>query len=535
MEGSCASSVLLPDSPKPSAIGRVFRFLPLDIVPRSTAMKPTTLDQFLGSRSSVPPFPARVDSPFALVASACGDLLLPTFTTSRIHTHAVVKSDSRQLGTPLMPGALRRNAALHRRLKSTATAASPAAASLLPGWQPPQAPKLSERSPAEWAGIYAELGKSRLSALVVSTTAAGHLMASTPLDPGTPRRSPRRHLSPLCVRQQLQSADGGEERRGNESDGEAAAAFGTDLPNPRRRLGDERRRGGRRHALLGTDCVTASLGALTLGLYTLAYTPMKQRTPLNTWVGAVVGAIPPVMGWTAAGGAIAELRGRHPGTSLFLWQMPHFFALSWMYRDDYKQGGYKMIPLNDPTGERTSWLCLEYSLYLAALPPLCWAAGLTSCMFAIESVAFNGALLAAAYRFHSNSSRGQAHARRLFLVSLGYLPLFSGCLLLHQRRQPVEQRIEQQMTLEDGAPAAPSAAQEQQQLASTIELEAVKQLGYTAVASIDESREAVRAAGRGLCIHEQLVAPTHNASASSGGRPPTPPTGAAALGVARWS
>ena len=423
----------------------------------------------------------------------------------------------RQLGTPLMPGALRRNAALHRRLKSTATAASPAAASLLPGWQPPQAPKLSERSPAEWAGIYAELGKSRLSALVVSTTAAGHLMASTPLDPGT--------FAAALSGTFLLSASANSFNQLMEVKNDAAMNRTAKRPLPSGRISPTHAAGWATSAgaagvgtlFLGTDCVTASLGALTLGLYTLAYTPMKQRTPLNTWVGAVVGAIPPVMGWTAAGGALMSFEAATLGTSLFLWQMPHFFALSWMYRDDYKQGGYKMIPLNDPTGERTSWLCLEYSLYLAALPPLCWAAGLTSCMFAIESVAFNGALLAAAYRFHSNSSRGQAHARRLFLVSLGYLPLFFGCLLLHQRRQPVEQRIEQQMTLEDGAPPAPSAAQEQQQLASTIELEAVKQLGYTAVASIDESREAVRAAGRGLCIHEQLVAPTHNASASSGG------------------
>ena len=79
---------------------------------------------------------------------------------------------------------------------------------------------------------------------------------------------------------------------------------------------------------LGTNCVTATLGAATLGLYTLAYTPMKQQTPLNTWVGAVVGAIPPVMGWTAAGGSIATLEAGMLGASLFLWQMPHFFGTS---------------------------------------------------------------------------------------------------------------------------------------------------------------------------------------------------------------
>ena len=94
------------------------------------------------------------------------------------------------------------------------------------------------------------------------------------------------------------------------------------------------------------------------------------------------------------------------------------------------------VPLHDATGEKTSRLCLEYSLYLAALPPICWYADLTSCLFVVESAAFNGPLLLAAWRFRANSERGQAHARRLFLISLVYLPVFFGCLLMHQKREP---------------------------------------------------------------------------------------------------
>jgi protoheme IX farnesyltransferase len=357
----------------------------------------------------------------------------------------------------------------------------------------------------EWAGIYAELGKSRLSALVVSTTAAGHLMSSAPLEPAT--------FAAALGGTFLLSASANSFNQLIEVRNDAAMNRTSKRPLPAGRISPTHAAGwaagagatGVTTLFLGTDCVTASLGALTLGLYTLVYTPMKQRTPLNTWVGAVVGAIPPVMGWTAAGGALLSLEAATLGASLFLWQMPHFFALSWMYRDDYKQGGYKMIPLNDATGERTSWLCLEYSLYLAALPPICWAAGLTSCMFAIESVAFNGALLAAAWRFHRNSSRGQAHARRLFLVSLGYLPLFFGCLLLHQKRQPVEQ------------PLGLDAASAEDGLASTVELEAVRKLAHTAAVSIDESREAAREVGRGLCLHEQLAsAPSTAADVADG-------------------
>ena len=152
-----------------------------------------------------------------------------------------------------------------------------------------------------------------------------------------------------------------------------------------------------------------------------------------------------------------------------MWQMPHFFALAWLYRVDYARGCYKMLPLNDPSGERTSSMCFEYSLYLAALPLACWLAGLTSCMFPVESVAFNGALLLAAWRFRSKSSRGQSHARRLFLASLAYLPIFFGCLLVHQRRPLGMMRDEK------------------------------------AIVSSWEPLQYIRARGRDFCLHRQIV------------------------------
>ena len=105
---------------------------------------------------------------------------------------------------------------------------------------------------------------------------------------------------------------------------------------------------------------------------------------------------------------------------------------------------------------------------------------ITSCMFAIESVGFNGAMLYAAWRFHSNSSRGQAHARRLFLVSLAYLPFFMGCLLLHQRRSPL----------------------------------AVDEDTEAHAALLAEPRERLRARGRELCIHEQIVEMTEELAVS---------------------
>ena len=123
----------------------------------------------------------------------------------------------------------------------------------------------------------------------------------------------------------------------------------------------------------------------------------------------------------------------------------------------------------------------EYSVYLAALPPLCWAAGLTSCMFAVESIGFNGALLYAAYRFYGNSSRGQAHARRLFLVSLAYLPVFFGCLMLHQKRRNTAE-VEEEV----GVPLEEEEAHPLERLRA-------------------RALSAGRSSGRELCIHEQII------------------------------
>merc|ERR1712087_736682 len=183
------------------------------------------------------------------------------------------------------------------------------------------------------------------------------------------------------------------------------------------------------------------------------------------------------MGWTAAGGSLFSLEPLMLSSALFLWQIPHFLALAWMFRADYEQGGYKMLPLTDPTGERTSAVCLEYTGYLTILPFASWALGLTSCMFPVESIAFNGAMLLAAARFAGNSQRGQAHARRLFLLSLAYLPLFFACYLLHQRR-PILEKEEAAEEVEVGVQG--------------------------------DVRERLRHRGRQMCIHEQL-------SSSNGG------------------
>ena len=105
------------------------------------------------------------------------------------------------------------------------------------------------------------------------------------------------------------------------------------------------------------------IAALTLASYVLLYTPLKRTTSLNTLVGAVPGALPIVGGWTAAGGAVG------PAVLalfwiLFLWQLPHFLALAWIYREDYRRGGFAMLAVQDPDGHETAWMALLYALAL---------------------------------------------------------------------------------------------------------------------------------------------------------------------------
>ena len=164
-----------------------------------------------------------------------------------------------------------------------------------------------------------ELSKSRLSALVVGSTAAGHLMSSGPLDLTS--------LASALGGTFLLAGSANSFNQIIETRNDAAMNRTHKRPLPSGRISRPHAIGwasasgaaGLATLALGTNCMTTALGAATLGLYTLAYTPMKQRTPLNTWVGAVVGAIPPVMGWTAAGGGLITLEAAVLGSSLFLW------------------------------------------------------------------------------------------------------------------------------------------------------------------------------------------------------------------------
>lgn len=173
--------------------------------------------------------------------------------------------------------------------------------------------------------------------------------------------------------------------------------------------------------------LTGFLGLLTVVLYIAVYTPLKPRTPLNTLIGAIPGAIPPVIGWTAVTGSVG-LGGWALFSILFLWQLPHFLAIAWMFREDYARGGFPMLPVVDPGGASTGRQAALYNLALIPVslsPTLLGLAG---------GVYFFGALLLGllflACGVAMAFDRGPRSARRLLLASVTYLPILLVLLVL---------------------------------------------------------------------------------------------------------
>jgi heme o synthase len=175
-------------------------------------------------------------------------------------------------------------------------------------------------------------------------------------------------------------------------------------------------------ALLATHAnLTAALLALaTLVIYLIVYTPMKRWSPLATLVGAVPGALPPLIGWTASHGGIS-LGGASLFAIVFLWQIPHFMAISWLYRDDYGKAGFPMLPVVEPDGRRTGRQAVMYATALvpvSLVPALVGVSGMFYCAIALV---LGVAMLCLAIRFAA--TRSDQSARALFLGSITYLPL----------------------------------------------------------------------------------------------------------------
>lgn len=179
--------------------------------------------------------------------------------------------------------------------------------------------------------------------------------------------------------------------------------------------------------LLPLGWLPAGIAALSWVLYILVYTPMKSKTSLNTVVGAIPGALPPLIGWTAAGASLTMM-AFVPFLLMFVWQVPHFLALAWMYRDDYEKGGLQMLTVEDKQGGMVGRQAVLYAICLipiAAAPLLGEGASLlgTGLLVAL-SLVFVG------YAARFAMDRNRKTAASLFGVSLLYLPAAFGLMFM---------------------------------------------------------------------------------------------------------
>jgi heme o synthase len=180
-------------------------------------------------------------------------------------------------------------------------------------------------------------------------------------------------------------------------------------------------------ALVLRQPCTPLVAAFTFVAYVGIYTPLKSRTSLNTLVGAVPGALPPVIGWTAVKGTI----GPEAWTLfaiLFLWQVPHFLAIAWIYREDYSRAGLRMLPVVDPDGRLTGRQMTLYTLALIAASFTPVLLGTAGPVYLLGALALGLAFLARASDFSRSPSTEDA--RRVLRVSLIYLPGVLALLLL---------------------------------------------------------------------------------------------------------
>ena len=273
---------------------------------------------------------------------------------------------------------------------------------------------------------FCELVKSRLTALVLVTTLAGFYLGWN---------GPMNYVLMLnaLFGTALVAAGAAALNELIERDADAAMHRTQDRPLPSGRMGPNAALligfglavAGLAWLLLLVNVLSSALAALTLGTYLFAYTPLKRVTTLNTLVGAIPGALPPVIGWAAARGTV-DAGGWVLFAILFFWQMPHFLAIAWMYREDYARGGFVMLSHQDEDGTSTARQAVNYAsalLLVSLLPGLLGMAGRT---YFFGAFVLGLGMVYNAVRMQLQTDRGSA--RRLFFASIIYLPLLLALL-----------------------------------------------------------------------------------------------------------
>jgi protoheme IX farnesyltransferase len=183
--------------------------------------------------------------------------------------------------------------------------------------------------------------------------------------------------------------------------------------------------------VLAVNPLTAIIGAITLVSYLFIYTPMKRVTWLNTAIGAVPGAMPPLMGWTAARGELS-VEGWALFAILAFWQLPHFLAIAWIYREEYERAGFKMLPGIDPQGRRTARQAVSHTLGLLPISLCPFLFHLSGRIYLAGALVLGFAFLWFAMGFARHLTLNRA--RHLFYASILYLPLLLTTMALDKIR-----------------------------------------------------------------------------------------------------
>lgn len=179
---------------------------------------------------------------------------------------------------------------------------------------------------------------------------------------------------------------------------------------------------------LGANRLAVAIAFITVLLYIGVYTPLKRRTPFATFVGAVPGALPPMIGWAAARATLGP-EAWMLFLIVFFWQIPHFLSIAWIYRDDYAQAGLPLLPVMDPDGRRTARHAVLFGSALLPAAMLPAISGAARGPYAAEALSLTTVFLLVAIRFARR--RDLSGARWLFLASLVYLPLLWAALLVN--------------------------------------------------------------------------------------------------------
>ncbi len=283
-----------------------------------------------------------------------------------------------------------------------------------------------------WVAVYADLFKARLTFLVLLTTLVGFYVGF---------RGPVDYLlmihAVLGTALLASGASALNQLLEREYDAKMRRTQGRPLPSGRLQpqtvlmIGVLLSLSGIVYLALAVNLITSALGVASLVSYLFIYTPLKRVTWLNTAVGAVPGALPPLMGWTAARNELS-VEGWTLFAILAFWQLPHFLAIAWMYREEYERAGFKMLPMVDPDGHRTGRQAVSHTLGLLPVSLAPFVFKLTGPIYLFGALTLGLVFFWFAARF--SRTKSIPSARQLFYVSILYLPLLLIVMVLDKLR-----------------------------------------------------------------------------------------------------